>query len=630
MRIRRPGIAAVLLALAASACRDLPTAAPAEPAPAERAELRCTVGVRDGSMSCEPSRPGGARAQIILGGQGLHVRLRTINVVWNGVDNVLNADVSVQNLLDQPIGTDGLGGTHGVRVFFVSGPNVTQGSGEVSVITDSMGTFTASNQKYYVYPEVIEPRGVSAPLTWSFSVPPQAIRFEFLVLVETEAPAEASAFHFRPEGGSPVFGQAINGVWAATAHDVFAVAGGAVLHYDGNYWRAMDAGGCGCGPLNAVWGSDGRDVWAVGGAGAVLRWTGGAWDPVPAPAAAGANLYGVWGAGAADVWAVGAGGTIIHYDGAGWTAEDAGGYTGALFGVWGAGAASVYAVGELGTILHRTGGSWQADTAFAGVTFYAVWGTGAADVYAAGENAGTGVLYHNGGTGWVPVADPELGAFPLFAGWSSSPTDVWVASGADVLHFNGTWTRLPAGSGAPVFGVAGTSGADVFAVGDVGTIAHSTGGAFAPMAGPASTLVGLWGSSASDVWAVGGTAILHRAGTPAWTSEAAPDLADLHDVWGASAAEVWAVGTYGIIRNMGSGWSTAHLDSALTLNAVWGASAADVWAAGDNGALLHWNGTAWSDAAFDTESRTALWGTGPANVFAVSASGAIHRWTGGG
>ncbi|HYH78161.1 MAG TPA: hypothetical protein VEX86_00130, partial [Longimicrobium sp.] len=468
MRLSRLRFPALLLALAAGACRDTPTAAPPTRSPVpqqtQRAELRCAVAVTTRAMSCEPVGPRGVRRNIIMGGQGLNVRLRTTNVAWNDSDNVLSADLSVQNLLDQPIGTDGTS-TYGVRVFFVLGPNVTQGTGSVEVLTDSIGTFTASGQKYFVYPEVIQPREVSAPQLWEFSIDGAVDQFEFFLLVETQTPAETSILHFRPERGTPVFYAPLYGVYAATAHDVFAVSDGAVLHYDGNYWRAMDAGGCGCASqLFAVWGSDGRDVYAVGGSGLVAHWTGTTWDEVDT-GYSGLDLYAVWGSSANDVWTVGDGGRMLHYDGIGWTNDGPVGFEDPLYGVWGSGPADVWAVGEGGSILHYDG-AWSVDTTFAELDLNAVWGTGPGDVWAAGEAfGGTGVLYHYDGAAWSEVSDPEIELTGLYSGWSSGPADVWVVSGGDVLHWNGAaWTRSAVGSGLPLYGITGTGASDVFAV----------------------------------------------------------------------------------------------------------------------------------------------------------------------
>lgn len=639
MRIPRLWLSALLLSAAAGACRDLPTAAPAtQPTQESRVQLRCAVEVRARTVSCDPAGPRGIRRQIILGGQGLNVRLRTTNVEWNGSDNVLSADISVQNLLDQPIGTDGNGGTHGVRVFFVSGPNVTDGSGEVTVLADSVGTFTAGNQKYYVYPEIIQPRGVSSPVTWQFAVPPEALRFEFMVLVETETPAESSLLHFRPEHGSPVYGLPVNGVWAANAHDVFAVSEGTVLHYDGNYWRAMDAGeGCGCeATLYSVWGSDGRDVWAVGTSANVRHWTGTTWDAVDVPAAAGADLYSIWGAGADDIWAVGDAGTILHYDGGDWTASGLDGLTQPVNSVWGANTENVWAVTAFGTVLHYDG-AWQQDTTFQNTSLFAVWGTSGSDIWAAGETNGdggfAGALFHYDGEAWTQVADPELDVAPLYAGWSSGPTDVWVTSGGDVLHWDGeSWTRLQVASGAPLYGITGSGPADVFTVGEIGTIAHSTGGAFTDMSFPDADIHGIWGSSATDVWAVSQFGILHTTGDGTWTQQFAPDGAQLNAVWGAGASQVWAVGAGGVVAYYdGADWATVYEDPAAAgLNGVWGSSASDVWAVGYSAAVEHWDGAAWSSTTVGTDDLLAVWGSGAGDVFAVGANGAIQHWNGAG
>lgn len=639
MRIPRPGLTALALALslAAGACRDLPTAAPpaSSPAPATtRTELHCTVAVKSGEMSCEPNRPGGVRSQIILGGQGVNVRLRTTNVQWLGGDNVLTAEVAVQNLLDQPIGTSDGVTVYGERVFFVSGPVVTDGTGEVDVLTDSVGTFTAANQKYFVYNEIVQPRGVSATQTWTFTVPPEVVRFDFLVLVETATPAEQSALHFRPEHGSPVYAAPINGVYAASPHDVFAVSAGTVLHYDGNYWRAMDATPCGCATdLYGVWGSDGRDVWTVGAFASIYHWTGTTWDAVAAPDGMTNDLYSIWGGDANDIWAVGDQGTFLHWDGAEWTNHPIEEFNETVTSVWGTNVENVWAVTGSGSVLHFNGGGWAVDTAFATTALISVWGSSDSDVYAAGIGAADGppggVLYHYDGESWTQVIDPELAVVPLFSGWSGGVNDVWINSGGDVLHWDGeSWTRMAVGSGAPLYAITG-SGSDVFAVGDYGTIVHSTGGEFTTQAISDFDVTGLWGASANDVWAVGGPFILHRTGSAEWAFEPAPDFTFLNGVWGSSASDVWAVGEAGtIVHNDGGGWSSVHVDSALSLNGVGGTSSSNVWAVGNDGALLYWNGAAWSDQSFDAISRSTVWGDPSGLAIAVGEGGSAIAWNG--
>lgn len=634
-------LAATFLA-ALGACRDLPTASDAgqaAPAPAvqERTPVRCSVTLASRAVTCAtPQGPRGIRGNIVLGGQGLNVRLVSTNVSFDGGDHVFGFDVTVQNLLDQPMGTDGAT-ADGVRVFFNSGPTATAGSGTVTVLTDSVGTFLAANQPYYKYDGVIAPRGVSQPQRWEFSVASGVDAFAFIVYVETRLPAETGILHWRPEQGTQLYLKDIHAVWAASAHDVFAVSDGAVLHYDGNYWRAMDAGECGCASsLFALWGSSGNDVYAVGSTGTVLHWTGGAWVPVEDPDLGSGNLYGVWGAAASDVWAVGDFGTVVHFDGADWTPAATDLETAQpLHAVWGSGASDVWAVGEAGTALHWNGAAWTVQ-AFpdADVSLQAVWGTGPSDVWAAGTDAcgcGSGVLYHYDGGTWTAVAGlPDLGEMPLFAGWSSGTADVWVAGLGGVLHYDGSdWTQDAVGYGAPLYGITGTSASNVFTVGSLATIARNTGSGWHAMALPEPDIHGLWGTSDEDVWSVGDGVIRHRI-NDAWTYDFAPDGLSLNAVWGSGASDVWSVGDAGGVAHYdGGGWSTVVVDGvSANLNGVWGSSSADAWAVGDDGAVLHWNGGAWASDVVGTASRFGVWGSSAGDVFAVGDAGDIQHWNG--
>jgi hypothetical protein len=98
-----------------------------------------------------------------------------------------------------------------------------------------------------------------------------------------------------------------------------------------------------------------------------------------------------------------------------------------------------------------------------------------------------------------------------------------------------------------LFDVWGSSGSDVFAVGESGTILHYDGLAWSAMSsGTSYWLFGVWSSSGSDVFAVGwnGT-ILHYDGTD-WSAMRRTYF-DLEAVGGSSGSDVFAVGQYGTI-----------------------------------------------------------------------------------
>jgi hypothetical protein len=96
--------------------------------------------------------------------------------------------------------------------------------------------------------------------------------------------------------------------------------------------------------------------------------------------------------------------------------------------------------------------------------------------------------------------------------------------------------------------VWGTSGNDVFAVGNQGTILHYDGISWSTMnSGTTRFLTSVWGSSSIDVYAVGSNGtILHYDGI-SWSKAATPATENLNDIWGASGTDVFVVGDYGQI-----------------------------------------------------------------------------------
>lgn len=109
------------------------------------------------------------------------------------------------------------------------------------------------------------------------------------------------------------------------------------------------------------------------------------------------------------------------------------------------------------------------------------------------------------------------------------------------------------------------------------------------------TLKAVWGSSPADVWAVGdaGT-IRHWTNDPSahWTLVPSGTTADLNAVWGSGPTDIWAVGDDAtIIHYDGSSWSKrrpliAAPNEGAPLRAVWGSGPDDVWIAG-RGVVLH-------------------------------------------
>lgn len=175
------GAALVLLA----ACSDDATL-PTQAAPS-LAQLACAVDVHAQTLSCASVNAwghAGARGDRIIGGQDVYVKLSSSGTAYDGETQVLRSDVTLQNLAQQAMGTPDGTTVAGTRIFFASGPTVTAGTGTVSVANaDGTDVFTASNQPYFLYGEILSPYQVSAARTWRFNVSPTVTTFTFTVYV---------------------------------------------------------------------------------------------------------------------------------------------------------------------------------------------------------------------------------------------------------------------------------------------------------------------------------------------------------------------------------------------------------------------------------------------------------------
>ena len=181
------------------------------------------------------------------------------------------------------------------------------------------------------------------------------------------------------------------------------------------------------------------------------------------------------------------------------------------------------------------------------------------------------------------------------------------------------------------YGIWGSSGNDVFAVGDgmMTNVYHSDGTVWSPMT-RSNKLNGVWGSSGSDVFAVGvnGT-ILHYDGS-VWSPMTSGTTTQLNGIWGSSGSDVFAVGNNGTILHCnGSVWSFMTSGTTETLYGVWGSSGSDVFAVGASGTILHYDGSVWAPmVSGTTETLRGIWGSSGSDVFAVGSNGTILHYDG--
>jgi DNA/RNA endonuclease G (NUC1) len=162
---------------------------PVPPAGPVSMQLTCVASVQSASVSCStPATPSGVRGAVTYGGQNQYVKLTSTNVTFDAGTRIMGADVTVQNLLPQIIGSLDSANVHpnGIRVFYASGPT-TSDPGTVTVRNpDGTETFLSSPAPYYQWSQALRTNAVSAVKRWEWNVGAGVNTFTFRVLVQTE------------------------------------------------------------------------------------------------------------------------------------------------------------------------------------------------------------------------------------------------------------------------------------------------------------------------------------------------------------------------------------------------------------------------------------------------------------
>ncbi len=206
----------------------------------------------------------------------------------------------------------------------------------------------------------------------------------------------------------------------------------------------------------------------------------------------------------------------------------------------------------------------------------------------------------------------------------TSAADVY-AVGADpddgfgpyVLHYDGRrWRRLNTGASGDLWWVSVTPiGGAFYMAGDGGLILQyePSTGTFTRHVTPGSQLLfGIWGSAPDNLWAVGGDLLNPDTGGVIWhfdgntwqlderAAQLRPDgLPALFKVWGRSANDLYVVGRLGIVLHFdGTEWTEVPSNTSRTLFTIHG-NDSDVAAVGGqvSGLILESTGAAFEDRA---------------------------------
>ncbi|GLC23571.1 Ig-like domain-containing protein [Roseisolibacter agri] len=179
--------------------------------------------------------------------------------------------------------------------------------------------------------------------------------------------------------------------------------------------------------------------------------------------------------------------------------------------------------------------------------------------------------------------------------WGTSATNVWAvasefAATGEIWRYDGTrWTLARASSGVVLYGISGSGGTDVYAVGERGTVLR-------------------WDGSA-------------------WSAIASGTTATLRNVFAAGPRLAYAVGDSGVVLRIdASGVARLNPGTTARLDAAWASGTANVYVGGDSGLVVRFDGTSWRRIPTAAgEYVNGIWGTVSGPVFAASSTGRIFQ-----
>ena len=187
--------------------------------------------------------------------------------------------------------------------------------------------------------------------------------------------------------------------------------------------------------------------------------------------------------------------------------------------------------------------------------------------------------------------------------------------GEDGAVATGVWTEQATPTTYTLRALWGTpDGADVFAVGDHGTILHLHGGGPANDSAwvmePVATVANLYavgGTSAVDVWAAGDGAFVHRDGSATWTVvPPAPTAARIDGLSGHYAVGRSDATDGLVLSQVGAVWQ-ATATTMGDMTSIFSATDGDVWLAGPGG-VAHGDGTTFSAQTVPAGDYTDIFG----------------------
>ncbi len=241
------------------------------------------------------------------------------------------------------------------------------------------------------------------------------------------------------------------------------------------------------------------------------------------------------------------------------------------------------------------------------------------------------------GTSWrgnssrIWKVEAQINGTSLNAIWGSSEADIFaVGDSGTILHYNGNdWDEEILPTTLNINSVWGTAADSVYVVGESGLLLHYDGANWTDVVSLFSeTLEGLWCGNESGCTAAGQDVTVlagAAAGSPWEPVYSSEHFGSLRGIWGISDSDIFAVGDFGTLLHYdGSQWTSIDIGTNEILYGVWGSGADDVYVVGGNGTIIHYDGTIWTPMQSGTENTLAgVWGNGADEVYAVGEDGTI-------
>jgi len=154
--------------------------------------LTCEMSSSAAVVTCRPiaAPSAGVSPSVVYGAKATYASFFPLDLVKDAVAHRWQFTAHLQNLLKQSVGTLDSTTVTGVKVF-VTELRATAGTGIVSVANAAgRSDFTAPNQPYFAYNEIVAPNGYTATKLWKFNVPKTVTAVSMNVIISADFPAE--------------------------------------------------------------------------------------------------------------------------------------------------------------------------------------------------------------------------------------------------------------------------------------------------------------------------------------------------------------------------------------------------------------------------------------------------------